>query len=214
MSFSLDSELVANGRKGDRQALSELFERHYSSSMRVARHILRSEEDASDAVQSAYLSAFKHFGGFRGDAGFRTWITRIVKNECLMHFRQPERRRLVSNEGERAIGDVVFAMPSREASPEEVLLQSEVRTAHLNATRKLPQRLQDVYMLCCLYDISLREAAETLGLTVSATKTRLFRAQRRVTTEMRRRFGARGQRSMAGAVSPSPLLSDHVKRAA
>jgi len=88
----IESELIADGRNGDRQALSELFERHYRSSVRAARRILHSDEEALDAVQSAYLAAFQHFGSFRGEASFNTWITRIVKNQCLMYLRRPERR--------------------------------------------------------------------------------------------------------------------------
>src|SRR5262249_34557511 len=124
-----DSELIANCRNGDRQAWSELFERHYSSSIRVARRILRSDEEASDAVQSAYLAAFAHFDGFRGDAQFKTWITRIVKNECFMHLRRPERRRVASNLEEGVISDAILALASRAPSPEDVALQREVDTA-------------------------------------------------------------------------------------
>jgi RNA polymerase sigma-70 factor (ECF subfamily) len=214
VAFSLDSELVANGRNGDRQAFSELFERHYSSSMRVARHILRSEEDASDAVQSAYLAAFEHFEQFRGDAQFYTWITRIVKNECIMCFRRADRRRVISDVGDGAISDALFAIPDDEPSPEDVLLQREVTTAHLNAARKLPKRLRDVYTMCCVSGLPVRDAAETLGLTVPAAKTRLFRAQHRVRAEMRKRLVGRGQGSMAGALFPPPVSSHHVKTAA
>src|SRR5689334_9034730 len=85
-----DSELIANAWRGDKQALSELFERHYPYCLRVARRFLRTNEEAYDTVQTAYLAAFQHFGSFRGDAQFKTWITRIVKNQCFMYLRRAE----------------------------------------------------------------------------------------------------------------------------
>src|SRR5580704_4795411 len=87
-----EPDLIAAAKLGDGAAIAELFERHYPSSLGVARRILRSEEESQDAVQSAYLSAFRHLRSFRGDAAFKTWITRIVTNHCLMRLRQPWRR--------------------------------------------------------------------------------------------------------------------------
>ena len=75
-----ESELIVDGRNGVRQALPDLFERHYRSSVRIARRVLHSDDEALDVVQSAYLAAFQHFGSFRGEASFSTWIARIVKN--------------------------------------------------------------------------------------------------------------------------------------
>src|SRR5271170_2001810 len=60
-----EPELIAAGKRGDQAAIAELFERHYASSLCVARRILRSEEESQDAVQSAYLSAFRHLHRFR-----------------------------------------------------------------------------------------------------------------------------------------------------
>ena len=67
----LNSESIADGLIGAKQDLSALFESHYSSSIRVARRILGSDEETFDVVQSAYLAAFQHLGSFRGDAQFR-----------------------------------------------------------------------------------------------------------------------------------------------
>jgi len=134
----LDSELLADGRNGDGQALSELFERHYTSSMRIARRILRSDEEACDAVQSAYLAAFEHLHGFRGDAQFNTWITRIVKNQCFMYLRQPERRRVCSNLEEGYVRDAVVALADRTPTPEDLAWRREVDSAFSVAAGKLP----------------------------------------------------------------------------
>src|SRR6202051_519688 len=86
-------ELIAACKLGDNAAGTELLGRHYASSLRLARGMLRSEEESQDAVQSAYFSALRHIRNFRGDATFKTWITRIVMNECLARLRERRRRR-------------------------------------------------------------------------------------------------------------------------
>lgn len=189
MHIGLDSELVSIGRNGDRQALSELFERHYPSSIRIARRILGSEEDARDVVQSAYLTAFQHFGEFRGEASFHTWITKIVKNQCFMYFRRPARRYIcaVFDEDETR-GDAVTVLAQQTPTPEDLAWKSEVDAALSSAAGQLPKSLQDVYTLVSVLGFCVREAAHTLGLTVPAAKARLFRAQHRMRSELTRRL--------------------------
>jgi len=67
-----ETELIADGQRGEKDAMSELFRRHYPSCLRVAKRILGSEEESQDAVQSAFLSAFRHLRAFRGDSAFKT----------------------------------------------------------------------------------------------------------------------------------------------
>src|SRR5271165_3394929 len=89
-------QLITDSRNGNREAMAELFRRHYPLSIRLARRILPARDESSDAVQSAYLSAFRNFNSFRGDSRFKTWITRIVVNQCLMRIRNSARTRLIS----------------------------------------------------------------------------------------------------------------------
>jgi RNA polymerase sigma factor (sigma-70 family) len=186
-----ESELIAEGRNGDNQALSELFERHYSSSIRIARRILGADEEALDAVQSAYLAAFRHFRDFRGDARFKAWITRIVKNQCFMYLRQPERRIFRTSPDENDMHAAEVALAHRTPTPEDFAWQQEVDRALSDAAGKLPKCLQDVYTLCCIADFQVREAAALLGLTMPAAKARLFRAQHRMRSALRTRLAWR-----------------------
>jgi len=183
-----DSELIAEGRNGNTQALSALFERHYSSSIRVARRILGSDEQVFDAVQSAYLAAFEHFPSFRGEAQFNTWITRIVKNECFMYLRRPERRNFRTNPDENETIAAEVTLARRTPTPEDLAWGREVDTALSDAAGKLPKRLQDVYILCGIAGLHIREAAAMLGLTMAATKARLFRARHQVRSSVRIRL--------------------------
>jgi len=187
MHIGLDSELILSARNGDRRALSELFERHYPSSIRIARRILGSDEDARDVVQSAYLAAFQHFGTFRGEAQFHTWITKIVKNQCFMHLRRPTPRYICAVLDEEEVRDAVMAQARQTPTPEDLAWKSEVEAALSSAAGQLPKRLQDVYTLSVL-GFRNSEAAHALGLTLPAVKARLFRAQHRMRSELTRRL--------------------------
>src|SRR5580704_15574821 len=91
---TLEPQLICDARNGDSDAIAELFRRYYTQSIAVARRILPAQEEFLDAVQSAYLSAFRKFPSFRAEASFKTWITRIVLNQCIMRLREPHRRRI------------------------------------------------------------------------------------------------------------------------
>jgi RNA polymerase sigma-70 factor (ECF subfamily) len=180
-----EPELIADCKRGDNAAMTELFDRHYASSLRLARGILRSEEESQDAVQSAYVSALRYLHSFRGDATFKTWITRIVMNHCLVRLHERRRRRdWVSLDDQcRNVGLTMLA--SATPTPEKSTLCQEIASALSDAAASLPKRLREVFALCAFSDLSLKEAAAALGLTVSATKTRLFRAHARMRSQLR-----------------------------
>src|SRR4051812_25561977 len=83
-----DPALVEMARAGDDDAVGVLVRRHNQRLFRVARAILRSDAEAEDAVQASYVKAFTHLDGFRGEAQFTTWLTRIAANEALGRRRQ------------------------------------------------------------------------------------------------------------------------------
>lgn len=188
LSQAPEPELIVHSMTGNREAIAELFRRYYPSSVRVARRILPTLDDSLDAVQSAYLAAFQNFRSFRGDATFKTWITRIVTNECLMMLRRPARWRApVSLDDSRPDGTRLFVR-DKAPTPEETARCAEVRNSILDSVAALPPRLRDVFTLCYLSGLSLREAARELGLSVPATKTRLFRARSHLQSDLRTRF--------------------------
>jgi RNA polymerase sigma-70 factor (ECF subfamily) len=193
-------ELIRASRNGDRDAMAELFRRHYHGSIMVARRILPAYDDCLDAVQSAYLSAFKNFSSFRGESSFKTWIRRIVLNSCFRRLRDPGRRYAAAS-----LSDATYAsraeLRSGSPSPEEVALRAELRSAIAEAAANLPKPLSEVFA-CCISGLSVRDTAEALGLTVQATKTRLFRARARVRQDLQTVFcgNATVARSRAVAV--------------
>jgi RNA polymerase sigma-70 factor, ECF subfamily len=178
-------ELIADSRNGNGDAMSELFRRHYPSSVRVARGFLPSEDECLDSVQSAYLSAFRNFDSFRGAASFKTWITRIVMNQCLMQLRQATRHRLLMSLDDSTHGEFPLPAPDRGYNPEDLAFTAEIGKALTDAAARLPKHLRDVFNRCSISGLTMEEAAQALGLTVAGTKTRLCRARSRLRRELR-----------------------------
>jgi RNA polymerase sigma-70 factor (ECF subfamily) len=169
-------ELIADCRRGDKAAMTELFGRHYPTCLRLARGILRSDEESQDAVQSAYFSAFRHFHNFRGDAAFKTWISRIVMNQCLMLLREPRHRLNWVSLDDPDKCTSAIALVSSAPTPEKSALSREVASALSDAIGCLPKHMREIFTLCAVSGFSVKEAAAELGVTVAAAKTRLFRA--------------------------------------
>jgi RNA polymerase sigma-70 factor (ECF subfamily) len=179
-----EPELIAGCKRGNKAAGTELLGRHYASSLRLARGMLRSEEESQDAVQSAYFSALRHMRNFRGDATFKTWITRIVMNECLVRLRERRRRRDWVCLDDMGQSTAMNVLASAAPTPEKLTLCQEIASALSDAASILPKPLRDVFALCVFSGLSIGETAAALGLTVGATKTRLFRAHARMRSHL------------------------------
>ncbi len=170
-------QLITDSRNGDREAMAELFRRHYPLSISVARRILPAGDESSDAVQSAYLCAFRNFNSFRGDSSFKTWITRIVVNQCLMRVRNSTRTRHFISLDDSVSGLGPIVVRDMAPTPEDLMQRAEVREMLVETAARLPRRLRETFRLCAISGLSIAETAKALGLTVPATKTHLFRAR-------------------------------------
>jgi len=165
---------VNEARLSQEDVINELFSQHYKASLRTAYRILRSKEDSEDAVQTAYCAAFRHLPHFRGESSFKTWITRIVVNCCLMQLRERRARLQV------VFDEILHGLKSHALTPETLCYLRELQVAHTTAASTLPPSLRDVYGPCLVDDLGLSTVAHHLGLTASAAKSRLFRGRRKV----------------------------------
>jgi RNA polymerase sigma factor (sigma-70 family) len=183
--FLSDEALVAGAKMGHGSFFDELHERHRERMFRVARRITRHREDAQDAVQESFLSAYVHLEKFDERAKFSTWLTRIAINAALMKVRKNRASRIVGVE------DAVDAVGLSDSvpNPEETYARAEQKAALRDAIAKLRPRLQNVVELHDLREYSLHEIAEALGISVAAAKARLFhaRAALRRTAELKAR---------------------------
>ena len=90
-----DSELVERTRRGDTRAFEAMMRRYNRTLYRTARAILRDDAEAEDAVQEAYIRAYRALDGFRGESKLSTWLVRIAANEALMRRRKNARSAVV-----------------------------------------------------------------------------------------------------------------------
>lgn len=156
------------------ETINSLFTSKYKSSLREARRILRSAEDAEDVVQTAYFAAFRHMEQFRGECSVESWLGRIVVNCSLMKLRQ---RRVTP---QVPLDDLLPVLESQAPPPETLCYHSEIESAHTRATSSLPKDLYDVYADSVIAENAGAKVAVRLGLTVPTTKARLFRARKKL----------------------------------
>jgi RNA polymerase sigma-70 factor, ECF subfamily len=167
-----DEDVVARVRAGDKALFEVVMRRHNQRLYRTVRAILRSDAEAEDALQQAYLSAYSHLGQFAGDAQFATWLTRIAINEAFSRSRRRAKLAEVDmDEGEP------MKTSSNGSSPEEQASKRELAGLLEQAIDGLPEKYRLVVMLREVQELSTAETAECLGLTEDAVKVRLHRAK-------------------------------------
>jgi len=172
--------LLERLRAGEDAAYEELVRTYAGRMLAVARRFLRSEEDSRDAVQDAFLSAFRNIEGFEGQARLSTWLHRIVVNASLMKLRTRRRKpeQLIDDLLPGFIEDGHMENPAAEwrhtADPAE---RNELRALVLAKIQELPEGYRNVLVLRDIEDRDTEETAELMGLSVGAVKTRLHRAR-------------------------------------
>jgi len=171
--FMSDEALVAGAKMGHGRFFDELHKRHRERMFWVAHRITRHREDAQDAVQESFLSAYVHLKKFDERARFSTWLTRIATNAALMKIRKNRVSREVGVEDPAAAVELSDSVPN----PEEISARTERRAALKDAIAKLRPTLRNVVELYDLQERSLHETAEALGISLAAAKGRLFHAR-------------------------------------
>jgi RNA polymerase sigma-70 factor (ECF subfamily) len=184
--------LAARLRAGDDEACEALVREYGGRMLSVARRMLRSEEDAADAVQDAFVSAFASIHRFRGGSSLYTWLHRIVVNACLMRLRTRGRRNEVSLESLLPTFDESGARSRPVASWGEPAPQrmerAEVRAAVRACIDQLPNDYRAILLLRDIEELDTDETAKLLGLSQAIVKTRLHRARQALRTLLQPRL--------------------------
>jgi RNA polymerase sigma-70 factor (ECF subfamily) len=190
-----DAALVGALRRGDEGAFESLVRTHGGRLLATARRMLRNEEDARDAVQETFLSAFRGLAGFGGGAQLSTWLHRILINACLMRLRTRRRKAEEPIEAllPRFLEDGHHAVhPPAWAETVDVLLQRrEEREFVRAAIERLPASYQTVLLLRDVEELDTAETARAVGLSTAAVKVRLHRARQALRALLEPRY-ARG----------------------
>ena len=181
-----DSELIVRLRAGDAAAYETLVRANTPRLLRVARRFLRAEEDARDAVQDAFVSAFKSLASFAEGSMLSTWLHRILINACLMRLRSQRRRPeedieqylpTFREDGHQTMSSVPWA-----DTPESAAERSQLCALVRSSIDELPDTYRVVLLLRDIEELSTEETAEVLGITPNAVKVRLHRARQALRT--------------------------------
>jgi RNA polymerase sigma-70 factor (ECF subfamily) len=201
-----DLVLVAATQSGQGQAFEVLVGRHHTRILRTAVRFTRNEHDAEDIVQQSLQKAFIHLRQFKGTSSFSTWLTRITINEALMWLRRRRASPEIPIEQSSAVEHARLALnfPDSRRTPEDSLLQQERRQILCQAINKLPPGMRAAIELRELEQLSTKEAAGVMGLSVGAVKARVFHGRRKLRQTILRRQGqSRGKDPHSGSLMES-----------
>ena len=189
----LETDLLEGLRAGREDAFETLVRAHSGRMLSVCRRILRSDEEAKDAVQEAFVSAFKAIGSFEGTCQLGTWLHRIAVNASLMRLRTRKRR------PEQSIDDLLPAfrddgharIDPQDWSPSALqLLESrETRESVRGCIDRLPDMYRTVLLLRDIEELDTAETAQVLDVTEGVVKVRLHRARHALRRLLAERFG-------------------------
>ena len=187
-----DADLVTSAQGGETRAFDELVRRYRDKVYRLAFKILRNEDDASEALQDAFLSAYRGLKNFKAESTFSTWLFRITTNASLMKYRK-RRDNVVSLEQSQNPSDGAEALqlPDWSTQPLDELLDGETREVMEEGKAQLDEDLRTVFILRDEEGLSNAEVAEILDLSVAAVKSRLHRARLRLRDRLSRYFADR-----------------------
>ncbi len=179
--MSEEAKLVAALQDGDAAAFEQLVRDNTGRMLSVARRYLRNEDDAQDAVQEAFLSAFKAIDRFEGEAQLSTWLHRIVVNSCLMRLRSRRRKPEESIEdqlpGFLENGHLAEPTPGWRARADDLLESSEQRRLVRERIEQLPEGHRTVLLLRDIEGYDTQRTAIELEISPGAVTTRLHRAR-------------------------------------
>jgi RNA polymerase sigma-70 factor (ECF subfamily) len=170
-----DEKLVEMALAHDADAFGEVVRRWERKIFALCFGMLGREEEAQDAVQETFISAFRSLNNFRGEAKVSSWLHRIAVNQCLTNKRREKTRGETGLENENEDESHSFFAPSSH-SPARLTEQNERLEAVRRAVSALPPELRQVVVMKEFEEMTFQEIAEILDLPLSTIKSRLYTA--------------------------------------
>ena len=175
-------ELVALAVAGDARAFEAIMRRHNRLMFRTARSVLRDDAEAEDAVQEAYLKAWRALPGFRAESRLSTWLVRIVMNQALSRLRRRHGvvvpfGALGPAEGAQEDHPMQSDSPGHQNDPEDAARRAELARVVERHIDRLPEQFRTVFVLRALEEMSAQEVAQALHIPEATVRTRFFRAR-------------------------------------
>lgn len=179
-----EAALIRAAQAGDQSAFERLVQAYDQNVLRLAMNLLRSQEDASDIYQEAFLRVYRNLHTFRFDCSFHTWLYRIVTNLCLDHLRKRKVRKEESTVLETTEGPVdrmeVVPEDRAEGNPQRNLLSRQLQSRIVQVLSTLTARERTVFELRHYQGMRLKAIGGVLGTTEEAAKNCLFRATQKM----------------------------------
>lgn len=177
-----DKTLVAAAENGCSEAFEILVHRHQRRILGSAQRLTRSRADAEDIVQQSFQKAFVYLGQFQGHSSFSTWLTRIAINEALMWLRKKSSAVEVPIEESGAEYGPTLSLdfPYSGPSPENSCFRQEQKEILAAAMNELSPRVRRAIELRELEELSTKEAARMVGVSVNAMKARVFHGRKKL----------------------------------
>jgi RNA polymerase sigma-70 factor (ECF subfamily) len=173
-----DDALLARFAAGDRTALDELFRRYRGVAYRVAYRLLGREADALDAVQDGFVNALRRLDRFGGRSAFKTWLLRVVCNAALDIGRQRKRDERLP-QAPRDPSPDRFG-PDDQLPADAGLERADLRRAIDAALARLPETQRQTFVLHVEGELTYREVADVLAISIGTVMSRLFYARQKL----------------------------------
>ncbi|MEW9612997.1 RNA polymerase sigma factor [Shinella sp. S4-D37] len=185
-----EAALIRRAVAGEAEAVRKIIKAHNQRLYRLVRAVVRSNADAEDVLQEAYLRAFASLNSFQGECSLSTWLSRIALNAALMRLRAHKRlKRAVPARGPAEAEIIPFPISSSIADPERVMAQRQILHLVEEATDALPETFRLVFVARVIEGLSVEETAALLDLPAATVKTRLHRARKLIRTRLEAQIG-------------------------
>src|SRR5690606_20031526 len=185
-----EAALVRRAAAGETDAVRQIIKAHNQRLYRLVRAVVRSNTDAEDVLQDAYLHAFANLGTFEGDSSLSTWLSRIALNAALMRLRAQKRLKRTAPSAGPAEAEVIpFPLSSSIADPERIMAQRQLLHLIEEATDALPETFRLVFVARVIEGLGVEETAALLDLPAATVKTRLHRARKLIRARLEAEIG-------------------------
>jgi RNA polymerase sigma-70 factor (ECF subfamily) len=185
-------EFLDAAKRGDSAAFETLCKQSANTVFRMARRMMRNNEDAEDVVQESFQQAFLHLKSFNGDSRFSTWLSRIAINAALMKLRKKHRLWDVSldesGEGEESSSRI--EVEDHGLNPEQLYAEKERQRIFSEAMNDLAPGMREAIELREIDERSTKETAQIMGISVGAVKARVFHGRRKLRERLNPSIGS------------------------
>ncbi len=181
-----DKELVERVQQGDKKSFDLLVLKYQNRIVKLVSRYVREPSDAMDITQESFLKAYRALANFRGDSAFYTWLYRIAINTAKNHIvslsRRPSEVHLEDSDGEEINTE---ELQKDIATPENLLLASEIKDTILDAMHELPEDLRVAIILREVDGLTYEEIAEAMDCPIGTVRSRIFRAREAVDAKLK-----------------------------